>query len=393
MTARGPLSIELRTPSSGVLRTPAPPGIARVARSHIATLAWSMVALCIAPDSAAAQPSSPVIVGLAYGPDGSDARLAMAVGPAGQVYEPDGRGSWIRRHGGGITDEVTDVTRGSGGDTTLVAVTRSGTLFGWNGGTWSRIYLGKKPPAILGRGNPAVIAVGATVWVFRGGSDLAPITLPPVSRPIVAAASSSSQRVIVQTSAGLQRFDGTRWKAIDLRTPAAGVLRAPARPGLAIDLRTPSAGVLRTPARPGLATTRPPRRVDALLSDRWAIDERGLVALDTKRTFAWPVGFRAATAIAVADTVVAIGRAGASAELAIFRTGKWIREPAANLDPPQSHPIAGLIADRSGRVVVALSNGQLAIRDRNGWTSATVRTELMPARPGPPPAVSKDKSR
>jgi hypothetical protein len=38
-------------------------------------------------------------------------------------------------------------------------------------------------------------------------------------------------------------------------------------------------------------------------------------------------------------------------------------------------------------MVVALRDGQLAVRERSSWTTTTVRTELDPARPGSPPAA------
>lgn len=50
--------------------------------------------------------------------------------------------------------------------------------------------------------------------------------------------------------------------------------------------------------------------------------------------------------------------------------------------------IVGIVADVTDRVVVATSNGKLAIRDGGAWTTTIVRAALPAPRPGSPAAVS-----
>ncbi len=316
--------------------------------SNAAAIAAYLASVVATATNAAAQPSATVIAALAPGASRRDARLAVAVGPGGEVFEPDGRGAWIRHNAGGIADEVVRVARLEGSELALIAVTRRGAAFEWREGTWSRIHVSKKMPGLLGGGDPPLIAVGTTVFAFREGEVAAPVALPRTARPITALGASSMQRITIATDRGLQRLSGTTWRPIP----------------------------------------KSPRTVDALLSDRWAIAERGLVALDIPRTLTWPAGFRIANAVAVTrDVVVAVGGTDTALEVVTVRAGRLVQEPIPNFGPDRTSSIAGIVADTAGRMVVALRDGQLAVRDRSSWTTTTVRTELDPARPGSPPAA------
>jgi len=300
------------------------------------------IAVLAATASANTPPSLAVIAALAPGPDHRDAREAVAVGPAGQAYEPDGKGAWIRHHAGGIAGEVVRAVRAGA---MVIAGVQAGPPFGWHAGAWSAIQLGLKAQAQLGRGARVTAAVGKLVFTFDGGK---PTKLPEAPGP-VAAIGASGKGIVVETDHGLAKLAGARWK------PIAGA----------------------------------PPHVAVLLDDKWAIVDRGLLALDSQKLTAWPAGFHVATAVAVtAELVVAagIGPHGSSAELVTLRAGKLDREPIAF---DHASPIVAVVADKSGRVVVATRDGQLAIRDRATWTTATVSDDLPAARPGSPPAVSK----
>ena len=47
-----------------------------------------------------ARAEKPTLVAIA---PARDARQAIAIGPAGQIYEPDGKGAWIRTKAGGVS--------------------------------------------------------------------------------------------------------------------------------------------------------------------------------------------------------------------------------------------------------------------------------------------------
>jgi hypothetical protein len=117
----------------------------------------------------------------------------------------------------------------------------------------------------------------------------------------------------------------------------------------------------------------------------------GVVDTSTAKPFTWPSGFPAVTAAATdtAGGVIAAG-AGATVEVLVVRDGKAARDavPAATLAAPLA-PVAAVALDRAGRVVVALRDGRVAVRDNGAWTATAVRDDLPAARPGAPPATSQ----
>jgi hypothetical protein len=98
---------------------------------------------------------------------------------------------------------------------------------------------------------------------------------------------------------------------------------------------------------------------------------------------------------------VAAGTHGASAELVTLKGATQTREPIglAGTPPPGARfgagtaAIVSVVADKTGRVVVAARDGQLAVRDKAGaWTLGAVTSDLPADRPGSPPAESKTGS-
>jgi hypothetical protein len=144
-----------------------------------------------------------------------------------------------------------------------------------------------------------------------------------------------------------------------------------------------------------------PAHVLALLDDRWALVDRGLLDLRTQKVTVWPAGFAVASAIAVTnDLVVAAGLRGAAAELVTLKGATFAREPIAPAGSASTRfgagaaAIVSVVADKSGRVVVAARDGQLAVRDKAGaWTFGAVTTELPADRPGSPPAESQTQAK
>jgi hypothetical protein len=241
---------------------------------------------------------------------------------------------------------AAEVVRAARAGAMVIAGVPAGPPFGWHAGAWSAIHLGLKAQAQLGRGTRATAAVGKLVFTFDGGK---PTKLPVEAPGPVVAVGASSKGIVVETDHGLAKLAGSKWK------PIAGA----------------------------------PPHVAVLLDDRWALVDRGILALDSQKTTAWPAGFHVATAVAVTTELVVaagIGPHGSSAELVTLRAGKLDREPIAF---DHASPIVAVVADKSGRVVVATRDGQLAIRDHATWTFAKVSDDLSAAHPGSPPAVSK----
>src|SRR5699024_10386226 len=102
--ARPHLSLPRRPPA----RDPRLRSARPVAGTHVAIERGSVtrpsVAVLIATVAlavrAGAAPAPAKLAALA--PGSTDARDAVALGPHGEAYEPDGKGAWIRRHGGGL---------------------------------------------------------------------------------------------------------------------------------------------------------------------------------------------------------------------------------------------------------------------------------------------------
>lgn len=266
----------------------------------------------------------------------SDARDAVAIGPNGQAYEPDGKGAWIRHHAGGLADDVVRATRAGA---LVVAGVEGGPPYAYRNGTWNMIVLGLHAKAIVGRGPRATAAFGKLVFGLDTGK---PVKLVDAPGP-VALIAAAGKAIVVQTDKGLARLDGKGWKPI----------------------------------------ANAPKQVIALLDDRWALVDRGLLDLRANKLTAWPNGFRVASVVAVTnDLVVAAG----GRELVTLKAGKFSREP---ITQQLAAPIVSVVADKTGRAVIATRDGQLAVRDKTGaWTAGELRDELPADRPGSPPAES-----
>lgn len=292
----------------------------------------------------------------------------MAIGPAGEVYEPDGHGAWIRKRAteialpGASDSGATASTpspagsgaqRGSGpvvgaarAGARVLALTHDGPPFRLARDGWTVVHLGAHARPLTVASRRPLAAIGRTVFALDDGRE--PEKLPDAPAPILAAAASASG-VVIETDAGLARLEGKRWK------PIAGA----------------------------------PHHVAALLSDRFAVGDRGLVDLRSQKSLDWPAGAKIVAITASDEAVVAVAQRGASLELVTVRAAKVAAEPIP-IDAPAA--VVGVAADRAGRAVVALRDGRLAVRDKGphgAWSTVHVEAALPPARPGSPPATQK----
>ena len=297
----------------------------RVHARRLGQAAAVAVALATAARTAAA-PAPAVIATIA---PASDARRAIVLGPSGQVYEPDGRGAWIRRHAGGVATTIDVATRAA--DDAIAG--GRGALYRWSGGTWTAIFVGRNAKAIVSRGARALYAIGRAVYTLDGKK------LADAPAPVVALGAGPSG-VVARTKNGTFRRTGTTWQRVEI-----------------------------------------PEDVE-LASDRWATAGARVVELASGRAI--EVGFAIAAARADGDAIVVASSGG---DVAIVRGDGRVERDRAPIDPPGT--VAAVAADRDGRVVVALADGRVALRDRGAWTSETVRDELPPPRAGAPPAASR----
>ncbi|HEY0479742.1 MAG TPA: hypothetical protein VGD37_19615 [Kofleriaceae bacterium] len=301
---------------------------------------------------AAPSAAAPAAIQLAAIAPADDARRAIVIGRGGEVYEPDGKGSWVHRLASATADPI--VTAGLAGG--AVVALGDGVIYRLAANGWSAIRLVQHGKAILSGGTRSLAAVGRQLFALEPLGRGEPTRLAQAPAAIVAiGAGSGTGGAVVATEAGMFRLTGSRLVALR--------------------------------AAPGRAR---------LVSDRWAIVDRGAVDLTTGKLTAWPAGLAiGAAAAGPGDALVAIGTASAGLELVTLAAGKLARDPLGI-----AGTAVGVVVDRAGRAVVALSDGRIAVRDRTGWTTTAV-TEAVPnavpnavtgapgaAHPGPGPATS-----
>ncbi|HUS30024.1 MAG TPA: hypothetical protein VMZ53_16070 [Kofleriaceae bacterium] len=332
-----------------------------------------------------AHAESAVLAGIAT-PAPGDARKAIAVGPQGQVYEPDGKGAWVRKKAGGTGDEIIGAQSANG---TIVADAKGSSMFRLEDNGWTSIRVAQKGGAILGAGTRLLAAAGKTIFALDKRS---PTKLAEAPLPVLAVAGTIGGGVVVATAKGFFGLQGTAFKQIK-NAPRGGTL----------------------------------------LSDRFLLVSNGVFDLKTQRTLTWPAGLKITdTALVGADMLVAVGSRGKTFELVTVKASGAVvvaKKGAAKgakgaagggaagggaagggaaggggadtetIPLPNASRVVGLVADKAGRVVVATRDGHIAVREVTGgasgasgaagganWTVSEVREELPEAKPGPAPA-------
>jgi hypothetical protein len=299
-------------------------------RSHAGEVATAAAAV-------AASPAPPRIAGLA---PADDARKAVVIGVDGEVYEPDGQGGWIHTLRCATATQLGSA--GRAGPAGPIVALGDGVVYRLASNGWSAIRLVQRGKAILGSGDRAVAAVGRRVFALDRLIAGEPAELAVAPGPIVGL--GGGKAIALTTATGAFRLAGARLIAI---------------PGVPGDAR--------------------------LVGDRWALVDRGAHHLPTGKLTRWPDDFViAVAAVAPDDGLAVIGTARAGLELATLRGGKLVREPLGI-----TGTAVGVVVDRSGRAVVALGDGRIAMRDRAGWTTTQVTDATPEHRPGAAPAISQ----
>ncbi len=331
-----------------------------------------VVISAVAQAQAQARPFAPpaLLTDLAM-PTGDDARKAIAIGPSGEVYEPDGKGAWVRERAVRTADTVAVVGRANG-----VVALAGGAVYRLANNGWSALRLVQKGKAVMSGGARSIAAVGRQLFALDkvAGGEVAKLAMAPSAVQLIGAGTTA---LTIQTERGLFRAE--------------------------------------RPSAPWKPIARAPRRVDRLIDDRWALTDRGAVDLKTGTTTPWPPGFRlGAVTPGPKGTLMLVGTQRGAIEVVVIAGVKVTREtievpaPSATTAPsataaqstkssdptagpdargPLAHPV-GVVTDTSGRVVVAFRDGRLAIRERGAWSLTAVVESLPAPKPGAPPATS-----
>ena len=275
-----------------------------------------------------------------------DARRAVAIGPAGEVYAPDGKGAWVRTQAGGVAEELVTATAvGS----TVIAGAKGAPPFKLKNGAWTALNVGLKAKAVLGAGSRVVALVGKSVFALDKGPPKKLADAPPTVNAVVAVGASPAG-VVIATDQGLMKLDKGAF----------------------------------TPIK------KAPKGVRGLLSDRWAVVDHGIVDLKTMKVIAWPAGVHVVETTTLGNDVIGVSQQGKVVELITINAGKpkapIVREPVP-ID--NAKPVVGVVADKTARVAIAMRDGRIALREKGTWTVIGVREEIAAAKPGPAPAESK----
>lgn len=282
-------------------------------------------------------PPSPPIQLAAVAP-ADDVRRAIVIGRGGEIYEPDGKGAWVHRLSSSTAAPV--IAAGRAGDS--VVALGEGVIYRLAANGWSAIRLVQHGKAILGSGERSVAAVGRQLFALDLLTRGEPTQLARTPATIVAVG-ASARAIVVATDTGVFRLTGGRLVAIKA---------APTRP--------------------------------RLVGDRWALVDRGAVDLTTGRLTTWPAGLAIGTAATgPGDVLVAVGAGKTGLEVVTLGAGKLARDPLGI-----TGTAVGVVVDRAGRAVVALSDGRIAVRDKAGWTTTVVADDPPAEHPGAAPATS-----
>jgi len=266
-----------------------------------------------------------------------DARKALVIGAHGELYEPDGKGAWIHRLPVTTAGVLTAAGRAGG----AIIASGDGVVYKLASNGWSAIRLVQHGKAIVGTGTRTLAAVGRQLFALDALTSGEPSKLAVAPGAVVALA-AGAKTIVVATDTGVYRLGGGKPVAI----PAA------------------------------------PRRL-RLISERWALVDRGALDLTTGAVTAWPSGLTIGPAATAPDgALVAIATTRAGLELVTLRNA-ITRDPLA-----LSGTAVAVTVDRAGRAVVVLSDGRIAVRDPSGWTTTQVTDEPPAPRPGAPPALS-----
>lgn len=295
-----------------------------------------VVAVALVATATATAHAEPAKIAAVVGPDGeADVRTSILVGPSGQVFAGDGAGKWVRTLPGGVAADVSGAAR-LGGDVIVTGV--STPLYRFNAKTgWTAVRLGQSGKTTLGRGPAPAVASGKHVFVWSAGKW---VRVGEAPGPVTALWAASTKKVFAVTAAGIHALRGSDF--VRTRDPADAIVGA----------------------------------------SPWAITATGAIDAGTGRQVLAAQGAVAVTGGAGAPWIVT-----ADGNSACKLVGK-VGGKATTVDTPiaATTAIAGMAADRAGRVMIVTTTGDIHVWADSAWTTGTLTDELPEAKPGPGPA-------
>jgi hypothetical protein len=272
------------------------------------------------------------------GPAGdADVRTSILIGPSGQVYQGDGGGTWTRTLAGGVAADVSGSAR-IGKDVIVTGV--STPLYRFDGTGWTAVRLGQSGKTVMGRGPVPAVAVGRHVFVHNNGKWVRVAAAPGA---VTALWASSTKKVFAVTADGVHALRGS--------------------------------DLVRTRAAVGAIVGASP----------WGISDTGAIDASNGKSVLAATGAIAATG--GAGTPWLVTSDGANPLQLVGKVGG--KATTIETPIPAGTGLAGLAADKSGRVVIVTAAGEAHIWADSAWSTGALVDQLPEAKSGPGPANTR----
>ena len=117
-----------------------------------------------------------------------------------------------------------------------------------------------------------------------------------------------------------------------------------------------------------------------LVSDRWALGDRGALDLRAGKALPWPAGHSIVAATPAPDgSLLAVATTRTGLALLTVTTKVIATDVPVEATPgaPARRAPVGIASDKQGRVAIALRDGRIALLDRGTWSTTRVRDEYL----------------
>ncbi len=195
------------------------------ARRASILVATAALALSATPASPQRSPGYRVAVTAGVRTGDAPVTAAILIGSAGQIYRPDGAGSWRRTALGGVSADLVGAIDDAG---VLYGFGRATPLFRYDAGSWHVHPLPNRGPIGFATSGAPAIAIGRHVYLLSRHEFTRVTSLPAAHRrgrdrrSLTAVWASDARRIYAAGSDGkLGRYDGKRWTNLPQPLPAS----------------------------------------------------------------------------------------------------------------------------------------------------------------------------